>query len=48
MHAALGHETIQSVMPRMGGSDSLATVVLHHSPVGAAYMEAAGADLFLA
>ncbi len=48
MHAALGHETIQSVMPRMGVSDSLATVVLHHSPVGAAYMEAAGADLFLA
>ena len=48
MHAALSNETIQSVMPRMGVSDAMATVVLHHSPVGAGYMEAAGADLFLA
>ena len=48
MHAALSNETIQSVMPRMGVSDSMATIVLHHSPVGAKYMEAAGADLFLA
>lgn len=48
MHAALSDATIQSTMPRMGVSDSLPTVVLHHSPVGAQYMEAAGADLFLA
>ena len=48
MHAALGTETIRSVMARIPVSDSLPTVVLHHSPVGAEYMEAAGADLFLA
>ena len=48
MHAALGSETIQSAMPKMGVKDSLATVVLHHSPVGARYIEAARADLFLA
>ncbi|MBR1576286.1 MAG: metallophosphoesterase [Bacteroidales bacterium] len=48
MHAAKGDETIRSAMPKMGVKDSLATVVLHHSPVGAGYMAAAGADLFLA
>ena len=48
MHAALSNETIQSVMPKVGVSDSMTTIVLHHSPVGAKYMEAAGADLFLA
>lgn len=47
MHAALSNETIQSVMLRMDVSDSLATIVLHHSPVGAKFMEEAGADLFL-
>lgn len=47
MHAAKSDETIQSAMPKMGVKDSLATVVLHHSPVGAGYIEAAGADLFL-
>lgn len=48
MHAALGSETIQSVMARLKLSDALPTIVLHHSPVGAKYMEEAGADLFLA
>ena len=48
MHAATSGETIRSAMPKMGVKDTLATVVLHHSPVGARYMEAAGADLFLA
>lgn len=47
MHAALSGATIQSTMPRMGVSDTMPTVVLHHSPVGAKYMEAAGANLFL-
>ena len=48
MHAALSDETIKSAMPKMGVKDSMATVILHHSPVGARYMEAAGGDLFLA
>lgn len=48
MHAARSGETIRSAMPKMGVSDSLPTIVLHHSPVGAGYMEEAGADLFLA
>ena len=48
MHAALSSATIKSTMPLMGVSDSLPTIVLHHSPVGARYMEEAGADLFLA
>lgn len=48
MHAALSKATIQSTMPKMGVSGTLPTVVLHHSPVGAKYIEAAGADLFLA
>ena len=48
MHAAKSYETIQSAMPKMGVKDSIATVVLHHSPAGAEYIEAAGADLFLA
>ena len=48
MHAAISSETIQSVMAGMAVSDSLPTVVLHHSPVGAKYMDEAGADLFLA
>lgn len=48
MHAARRNETIQSTMPKMGVSDSLPTIVLHHSPVGARYIEEAGADLFLA
>lgn len=48
MHAASGTETIQSAMQKMVLSDSLPTVVLHHSPMGAKYMEEAGADLFLA
>lgn len=48
MHAASGSETIKSVMQKMVLSDSLPTVVLHHSPMGANYIEAAGADLFLA
>lgn len=47
MHAASGPETIQSVMQKMVLSDSLPTVVLHHSPMGAKYIEEAGADLFL-
>ena len=47
MHAARRGETIRSVMPETGVSDSMPTVVLHHSPVGAKYMEEAGADLFL-
>ena len=47
MHAASGTETIQSVMQKMILSDSLPTVVLHHSPMGAKYIEEAGADLFL-
>lgn len=48
MHAASGTETIKSVMQKMVLSDSLPTVVLHHSPMGAKYIEEAGADLFLA
>ena len=48
MHAAKNGETIKGAMLKMGVKDSLATVVLHHSPVGAGYIEAAGADLFLA
>jgi len=48
MHAALNGATIEDTMPLMGISDSLATVVLHHSPVGAEYIGKAGADLFLA
>ncbi len=48
MHAASGQETIQSVLARKAVSDSLPVIALHHSPVGAKYMEAAGVDLFLA
>ncbi len=48
MHAARRQETIAGTMPLMGIADSIATVVLHHSPVGARYIEEAGADLFLA
>ena len=48
MHAALGNETIQSAMQKIDISEPLPTVVLHHSPMGANYMEEAGADLFLA
>ncbi|MBR1513423.1 MAG: metallophosphoesterase [Bacteroidales bacterium] len=47
MHAAKGDETIKSAMPKMGVSSSMPTVVLHHSPVGAKYIEEAGADLYL-
>ena len=47
MHAALTDRTIRSTMPLMGVADSVASVVLHHSPVGAEYIEKAGADLFL-
>ncbi|MBQ8958537.1 MAG: metallophosphoesterase [Bacteroidales bacterium] len=47
MHAAKGKETIKSTMPKMGVSSSMPTVVLHHSPMGAKYIEKAGADLYL-
>ncbi len=40
-------KTIQSIMPTIPISDTLPTIVLHHTPLGSEYVSKAGADLYL-
>lgn len=39
--------TIQSVISTIPTTDTLATIVLHHTPLGSEYVSKAGADLYL-
>lgn len=48
MHVPERPETIRSVLANMQLDSTLATIGLHHNPVGAEYFAAAGTDLYLA
>ncbi len=47
MHAPKRPETIENTLPKLPIDTSLPVIVLHHSPIGADYMENAGASLLL-
>ena len=47
MHAPKRPETIENTLPTLPIDTSLPVIVLHHSPIGAEYMEKAGASLLL-
>ena len=47
MHAPKRPETIENTLPKLPIDTSLPVIVLHHSPIGADYMEKAGASLLL-
>jgi hypothetical protein len=48
LHPSTEKATIKSVIQTLDLETELPVVLLHHSPVGAEYIEAAGADLFIA
>ncbi len=47
-HSSKKPDTIKSLMPKLNLDKDKPIIVAHHSPVGAKYIEAVGADLFLA